>query len=132
MATTLRTSGITMGSSTLDVSGSAPSYTPRAWINFNGTGTVAIRGNGNVTSITDNGAGDYTVNFTSAMPDANYSAVFGALGSTLSNITAGMVAVAGSSNTPATKTTSQLRVQTGSSASGTPSDNAELYVAIFR
>jgi hypothetical protein len=42
-------------------------------VNFNGTGTVAIRGSGNVTSITDNGTGDYTVNFTNAMPDANYS-----------------------------------------------------------
>ena len=58
-------------------SGSAPSYSARAWVNFNGTGTVAIRASGNVSSITDNGAGDYTVNFTTAMPDANYSAVMG-------------------------------------------------------
>jgi len=46
----------------------------RAWVNFNGTSTVAIRASFNVTSITDNGTGDYTVNFTTAMPDANYSA----------------------------------------------------------
>lgn len=45
----------------------------RAWVNFNGTGTVAIRGSGNVSSITDNGVGSYTVNFTTAMPDANYA-----------------------------------------------------------
>jgi hypothetical protein len=45
----------------------------RAWVNFNGTGTVAIRASFNVSSITDNGTGDYTVNFTTAMPDANYS-----------------------------------------------------------
>ena len=44
-------------------------------MNFNGTSTVAIRASGNVTSITDNGTGDYTVNFTTAMPDANYSAI---------------------------------------------------------
>lgn len=44
----------------------------RAWVNFNGTGTVAIRASLNVSSITDNGVGDYTVNFTTAMPDANY------------------------------------------------------------
>lgn len=44
-----------------------------AWVNFNGTGTVAIRASGNVSSITDNGTGDYTVNFTNALPDANYS-----------------------------------------------------------
>ena len=48
-------------------------YSCRAWVNFNGTGTVAIRASGNVTSITDNGVGDYTVNFTTAMTDANYA-----------------------------------------------------------
>jgi hypothetical protein len=55
--------------------GTAPVYAARAWVNFNGSGTVAIRASGNVTSITDNGTGDYTVNFTTAMPDSNYSAV---------------------------------------------------------
>lgn len=48
-------------------------YLAKAWVNFNGTGTVAIRAAGNVSSITDNGTGNYTVNFTTAMPDANYS-----------------------------------------------------------
>jgi hypothetical protein len=47
----------------------------RAWVNFNGTGTVAIRASFNVSSITDNGVGDYTVNFTNAMPDVNYAFV---------------------------------------------------------
>jgi hypothetical protein len=47
--------------------------TAKAWVNFNGTGTVAIRRAFNVSSITDNGTGSYTVNFTTAMPDANYS-----------------------------------------------------------
>jgi hypothetical protein len=54
----------------------ATAYGCRAWVNFNGTGTVAIRASGNVSSITDNGTGDYTVNFTTAMVDANYSAIF--------------------------------------------------------
>jgi hypothetical protein len=45
----------------------------RAWVNFNGTGTVAIRASFNVSSITDNGTGDYTVNFTTAMTDVNYA-----------------------------------------------------------
>jgi hypothetical protein len=45
----------------------------KAWVNFNGTGTVSIRAGYNVSSITDNGVGDYTVNFTTAMPDANYA-----------------------------------------------------------
>ena len=49
----------------------------KAWVNFNGTGTVAIRESMNVSSITDNGTGNYTINFTTAMPNANYSAVLG-------------------------------------------------------
>jgi hypothetical protein len=53
----------------------AVAYGCRAWVNFNGTGTVAIRGSGNVSSITDNGTGDYTVNFATAMPDVNYSVI---------------------------------------------------------
>jgi len=58
-----------------NASGSAPVYACRAWVNFNGTGTVAIRASGNVSSITDGGTGIYTVNFTTAMPDADYAAV---------------------------------------------------------
>jgi hypothetical protein len=48
----------------------------KAWVNFNGTGTVAIRGSFNVTSITDNGTGDYTINFTNALSDASYAPTF--------------------------------------------------------
>ena len=54
-------------------SGSAPSYSARAWINFTGTGTIGIVASANVASITDIGTGTYTVNFTTAMLDANYS-----------------------------------------------------------
>lgn len=61
----------------LNAGGSAPIYACRAWVHFNGTGTVAIRGSGNVSSITDNGTGDYTLNFTTAMPDNFYSANIG-------------------------------------------------------
>ena len=46
----------------------------RAWVNFNGTGTVAIRASFNVSSITDNGQGDYSTNFSNSMSDANYCA----------------------------------------------------------
>jgi hypothetical protein len=56
---------------------SAVAYGCRAWVNFNGTGTVAIRASGNVSSITDGGTGVYTVNFTTAMPNANYAVTFG-------------------------------------------------------
>ena len=57
----------------LNATGTAPTYACRAWVNFNGQGTVAIRASGNVSSITDNGVGNYTVNFATAMPDTNYS-----------------------------------------------------------
>ena len=67
-------SGLVSGVSKLDTAtGSAPSYSARAWVNFNGTGTVAIRDSGNVSSITDNGNGDYDINLTTAMPDTNGS-----------------------------------------------------------
>lgn len=69
----------------VNASGSAPIYACRAWVNFNGTGTVAINGSGNVSSITDNGAGDYTINFTTAMPDANYAVLIDASSSGTTN-----------------------------------------------
>jgi len=56
----------------LNATGDAPMFACRAFCNFDGTGTVSIRESGNVSSITDNGTGDYTVNFATAMPDANY------------------------------------------------------------
>ena len=59
--------------SLFNVSGSAPVYACRAWVNFNGIGTPSISGSGNVSSITDNGTGDYTANFTTNMQDANYA-----------------------------------------------------------
>ena len=53
---------------------SATAYGCRAWVNFNGTGTPAIRASGNVSSLTDNGTGGYTINFATNMPDINYAA----------------------------------------------------------
>lgn len=117
---------VTLGSSVLATpTGSAPSYTCRAWVNFNGTGTVAIRASGNVSSITDNGVGDYTVNFTTAMPDANYSSV----------VTCGTSTGAGNLRAATTLTglitTSVFRFQTCSS-NGTISDVEAVYAAVFR
>lgn len=87
-------------------------YTAKAWVNFNGTGTVAIRASGNVSSITDNGTGDYTVNFTNAMPDANYSVNgSGQLDTTTFNPD-GIVAIRRGIATPLT--TSAARVTSGS------------------
>ena len=70
-ATTLSNGSVSVPTATV-VNGSA-----KAWVNFNGTGTVAIRDSFNVTSITDDGVGIYTLNFTSAIADANYNFVFG-------------------------------------------------------
>lgn len=80
--------------------GSAPIFGVRAWVNFNGTGTVAIRASGNVSSITDNGTGDYTVNFTTSMPDANYAVVcqVGGTGGEQSPITAEQTSARTASN----------------------------------
>jgi hypothetical protein len=55
----------------------ATAYGCRAWVNFNGQGTVAIRASGNVSSVSDLGTGDYIINYTTALPDANYSTVSG-------------------------------------------------------
>lgn len=66
-----------------NASGSAPVYACRAWVNFNGTGTVSINASGNVSSITDNGTGNYTINFSNAMPDNKYVVAGSNAGSTL-------------------------------------------------
>jgi hypothetical protein len=76
MSTIKTTTLSTQGGSTVPVD-TVVNGTAKAWVNFNGTGTVAIRRAFNVSSITDNGTGDYTINFTTAMADANYSAVCG-------------------------------------------------------
>lgn len=107
-------------------SGSAPSYSARAWVNFNGTGTVAIRASGNVSSITDNGTGDYTVNFTTAMPDANY-----ALAGTCERNYATENGTSLNQNSQTAATTSAVRVTTWRVTTGNV-DPANVYVAIFR
>ncbi|MBK8772709.1 MAG: hypothetical protein IPM06_20095 [Rhizobiales bacterium] len=98
--------------------GLAPSYAARAWVNFNGTGTVAIRASANVSSITDNGAGDYTVNFAEDMPDANYAAI----------VTSSLVGVDDSATV---KTASAFRFNIYNFAS-VKTDAANVSVVIFR
>ena len=102
----------------------------RAWVNFNGTGTVAIRASGNVSSITDNGTGDYTVNFTTPMPDANYSYNVAA-----SNggepLRVGLNATGGSTVEVA-PTTSAFRFYVNNSANSAQVDPKYVNVAVFR
>lgn len=82
--------------------------TARAWINFNGTGTPAIRASYNVSSITDNGVGDYTINFTTALPDANYTMAGSC--STSSVLHGPTLHAAAISSAPTLMTTTQCRV----------------------
>jgi len=96
----------------------------RAWVNFNGTGTIAIRGSGNVSSITDGGTGIYTVNFTNAMPDANYAVALG--GDNLTGTGNLILNTSGSFNT----TSIQLLLTTG--GGGTLIDDNYVSVAVFR
>ena len=116
----------------LNASGSAPVYACRAWVNFNGTGTVAIRASGNVSSITDNGTGNYTVNFTTAMPDANYiAAPIGFTGLGLLGLSGGIPVEAGSNNTTYYRSTSAYRFTT-MNATWDFTDTYSAGVAIFR
>ena len=103
----------------------ATAYAARAWVNFNGTGTVAIRASGNVSSITDNGTGNYTVNFTTAMPDTNYSVSgsgdlkTGSYRSMMQTINAGF-------------STSSIRVNFNNDGNGAEVDTERACVAVFR
>lgn len=105
-------------------------YTAKAWVNFNGTGTVAIRASGNVSSVTDNGTGDYTLNFTTALASANYC-VSGA-GRQGDSATAGtmrVVCICAVGNLADAMTTSSLRVSTQSS-NGNADDIQVVTVAV--
>ena len=92
-----------------------------AFVNFNGTGTVAIRASYNVSSITDNGVGDYTVNFTTALADANYAVLIQGQGS----------AAIGVSDQITARTVSAHRLAMVD-VNGSLGDNATVQVAIFR
>lgn len=100
------------GSNLTNVSGTS---VVKAWVNFNGTGTPAIRASANVSSITDNGVGNYTVNFTSALADTNYAAVFGAKRANQASNTSGDVS---ETYTTAVRTTTALGITVGDSANG--------------
>lgn len=121
----------TLRVNTLQTQAGVEVYTAKAWVNFNGTGTVAIRASGNVSSITDNGTGDYTVNFTVAMVDANY-----AFSLSVQRISTGAQAneniVPTINNGAGNVASSSLRVRSYVS-SGNTSYDVDIYtVAVFR
>jgi hypothetical protein len=99
-----------------------PQFGCRAWVNFNGTGTVAIRASGNVSSITDHAVGQYSINFTTAMPDANYC--FQGNGNTAK--------VYNEDDVTVVRTTSALRINVRESSTQAFVDTSQISVAIFR
>ena len=120
--------GTTSVPSTYVVNGSA-----KAWVNFNGTGTVPIRGSLNVGSITDNGTGNFTINFTNSLADANYcltaTGSYDITGNTVSNYTQLILKQATGYNT-----TSSCRISTvyATGTSGGPQDFEYINMAMFR
>jgi hypothetical protein len=109
----------------LTATGSAPYYAARAWLNFNGSGTIATRASGNVSSVVDNGTGNYNINFTTAMPDTNYT-VTGTTKDTLGSSSSTTRIVA-----PYLFTTGAVSVNT-TSAAATLVDCDFVGIAIFR
>jgi hypothetical protein len=127
MAGTLTISTLSDGtnstSATNCIQGSA-----KAWVNFNGVGTVAIRASYNVSSITDNGVGDYTVNFTNAFADANYAAVMSAETTIAAGSFADLMGVVSGG-----RSTTSVRVTCINSTDGAAErDPAAAMIAIFR
>ena len=112
----------------LNAVGTAPMFVSRAWVNFNGTGTVAISSSGNITSITDNGVGDYTLNFTTAFQDSSY-ALAGACANTASwgaiTVNVGVIGVT------RLKTPSAVKIHTKQDQGGSV-DTDDVSVIIFR
>jgi hypothetical protein len=99
----------------------------KAWVNFNGTGTVAIRASYNVSSITDNGVGLYTLNFTTAMPDANYIVT----GSTVGNALNEGQFVSGANNS-SSQSTSSAQFAVIYCTNGARNDVGQVNVTVFR
>ena len=103
----------------------------KAWVNFNGTGTVAIRSSFNITSITDNGTGDYTLNFTTALADTNYAVVFGTQDDQ-TNTGQGSGAVGSIARRTGIQLTTSCRCVWAVANTGNPYDATTACAAVFR
>ena len=106
----------------------------RAWVNFNGTGTVAIRQAFNVSSITDNGVGDYTVNFTNSMVDADYCFDLSASddGTTAGQTNGYAYGSWLRGQNSCAYSAGSIRFQIGYPANGTSYDQTHINVSVFR
>lgn len=117
---TTNAGGLVNPSTTID----GINYSCRAWVNFNGTGTPAIRASGNVTNITDNGVGQYTINITTALADTNFATLVSAGDTTVSSANSTMTYV-GSKST----TTQFVAIRSGTNSDV---DRDQILIAIFR
>lgn len=125
---TLRTNTLSNAAGTASVPvDTVVNGTAKAWVNFNGTGTVAIRQGFNVSSITDNGVGDYTVNFTTALTDANYSPIACTGLTTIAG-----AAGSGRSTAVGAATTTNFRMSCFTSTNGSVGDFDYITAAVFR
>ena len=102
----------------------AVAYGCRAWVNFNGTGTVAIRGSGNVSSITDRGVGAYTANLAIAMPDTNYA--------TLCTTVASISGLVSARTYPTTTSTSRIDISELSAGTSVAVDADQISFSVNR
>lgn len=109
----------------------APAYGCRAWVNFYGTGTPGIRASGNVSSITDHGTGDYSANFTSAMPDSNFSTSL-AFSRASSGAFAGNILTDNATGADTTPSAASIRVAINGGSGLGGRDVSYINVAVFR
>lgn len=126
MPTKIGELGVTFPDNSVQTTATVSSASAKAWVNFDGTGTVAIRASFNVSSITDNGAGDYTVNFTTALADANYALL--ATGQYDDTTVNPIIKVSG----PISPTSSAARIQTTNSGTSGVADTLRVSVSVFR
>jgi len=132
--------GIPAPAALTTASGSAPSYSARAWVNFDGTGTPAERASGNVSSITDHSTGLYSVNFTTAMSDVNYTLVgmcsntSDAWSTALAGATRGITGVQQTGDTQPTTSACKFDTRHGANATanGAAADLSQVTIAVFR
>ncbi len=115
---------------TIKTTGNVEVYTCKAWVNFNGTGTVAIRESGNVSSITDNGTGRYTITFTNALTDANYSVTSACSPNGVNTMYSPLV-FAGAPWSTATPSTTAFSIVTNRNDTNV-SDTSYITLAVFR
>jgi hypothetical protein len=107
---------------------SKEAYGVRAWIKFNGTGTVSITGSGGISALTDNGTGDYTITFDFTMPDSNYALV----GAGSANGGNGGLGVNTSGTVPILYSTTQVRFVNFNGNSGAVLDGGAIGAAVIR